>query len=89
MRFHLLSSIISKLSRRAARQVCNDIKLRVPVQIYIHADVAELVDALASGASVRKDVEVQVLSSVPMKRPALAGFFVGLVALNLQPWTWR
>ena len=28
----------------------------------LHADVAELVDALASGASVRKDVEVQVLS---------------------------
>ena len=30
-----------------------------------HADVAELVDALASGASVLMDVEVQVLSSVP------------------------
>ena len=30
-----------------------------------HADVAELVDALASGASVRKNVEVQVLSSAP------------------------
>ena len=30
-----------------------------------YADVAELVDALASGASVRKDVEVQVLSSAP------------------------
>ena len=30
-----------------------------------HADVAELVDALASGASVRKDVEVQVLLSAP------------------------
>ena len=29
------------------------------------ADVAELVDALASGASVPRDVEVQVLSSVP------------------------
>ena len=31
----------------------------------IHAEVAELVDALASGASGRKPVEVQVLSSVP------------------------
>ena len=31
-----------------------------------HADVAELVDALASGASVRKYVKVQVLSSAPM-----------------------
>ena len=29
------------------------------------ADMAELVDALASGASVRKDVEVQVLLSAP------------------------
>ncbi len=32
----------------------------------IHAEVAELVDALASGASGRKVVEVQVLSSVPL-----------------------
>ena len=31
----------------------------------LHADVAELVDALASGASVRKYVKVQVLSSAP------------------------
>ena len=31
----------------------------------MYADVAELVDALASGASVLRDVEVQVLSSVP------------------------
>ena len=30
-----------------------------------YADVAELVDALASGASVRKYVKVQVLSSAP------------------------
>ena len=30
-----------------------------------YADMAELVDALASGASVRKDVEVQVLLSAP------------------------
>ena len=31
----------------------------------IHAEVAELVDALASGASGGNPVEVQVLSSVP------------------------
>jgi hypothetical protein len=31
----------------------------------IYADMAELVDALASGASVRKYVEVQVLLSAP------------------------
>ncbi len=31
-----------------------------------NACVAELVDALASGASVRKNVEVQVLSSAPI-----------------------
>ena len=30
-----------------------------------YADVAELVDALASGASALRGVEVQVLSSVP------------------------
>ena len=30
-----------------------------------YARVAELVDALASGASVLRDVEVQVLSRVP------------------------
>ena len=34
-------------------------------EAYVYADVAELVDALASGASVLRDVEVQVLSSVP------------------------
>ena len=31
------------------------------------ADVAELVDALASGASASNGVEVQVLSSAPKK----------------------
>ena len=31
----------------------------------IYARVAELVDALASGASVSNDVEVQVLSRAP------------------------
>ena len=41
---------------------------------YEHADVAELVDALASGASVLRDVEVQVLSSVPNKED-LRGLF--------------
>ena len=30
--------------------------------------MAELVDALASGASVRKNVEVQVLLSAPIKK---------------------
>ena len=32
----------------------------------LRAQVAELVDALASGASVRKDVEVRVLSWAPL-----------------------
>jgi hypothetical protein len=40
-----------------------------------HADVAELVDALVSGTSVRKDVEVQVLSSAPYKKDQEAGLF--------------
>ena len=35
----------------------------------LRAAMAELVDALASGASVRKYVEVQVLLSAPMKYP--------------------
>ena len=32
---------------------------------FLYADVAELADALASGASVRKDVRVQVPPSAP------------------------
>ena len=45
----------------------------------MHADVAELVDALASGASVCKYVEVQVLSSAPSLKPTLkAGFKLGI-----------
>ena len=32
---------------------------------FLYADVAELADALASGASVRKDVGVQVPPSAP------------------------
>ena len=35
-----------------------------------HAEVAELADALASGASGRKVVEVQILSSAPFDSPA-------------------
>ena len=37
--------------------------------------MAELVDALASGASVRKNVEVQVLSSVPEIITSFGWFF--------------
>ena len=33
----------------------------------LHAEVVKLVDTLASGASARKGVEVQVLSSAPFK----------------------
>ena len=38
--------------------------------------MAELVDALASGASVLRDVEVQVLSRVPYKEDRIVVFFV-------------
>lgn len=38
----------------------------------MYADVAELVDALASGASALRGVEVQVLSSVPKKIETVA-----------------
>lgn len=41
----------------------------------MYADVAELVDALASGASVPRDVEVQVLSSVPTKNETIWSHF--------------
>ena len=37
--------------------------------------MAELVDALASGASVPRDVEVQVLSSVPTKNETKRSHF--------------
>gem|GEM_PF-4368179 len=42
----------------------------------VYADVAELVDALASGASARKGVEVQVLLSAPIKDDLLEGRFL-------------
>ena len=43
----------------------------------LRAEVAELADALASGASGRKVVEVQILSSAPdRKAPFLRGFFI-------------
>jgi hypothetical protein len=45
--------------------------------------VAELVDALASGASVPRDVEVQVLSRVPKKNQVSTTcfFFLALTLL--------
>ena len=50
-----------------------------------HADVAELVDALASGAGVRKYVKVQVLSSAPkfdnyftMRKSPWKGWFINI-----------
>ena len=40
-----------------------------PLQfVFLNADVAELADALGSGPSGRKVVEVQVLSSAPEKQ---------------------
>ena len=41
----------------------------------LYACVAELVDALASGASVLRDVEVQVLSRVPNKKETSESLF--------------
>ena len=40
--------------------------------------MAELVDALASGASVRKDVEVQVLLSAPTLQDLFEGLLIFL-----------
>ena len=47
---------------------------QVKFHIFIFAGVAELADALASGASVRKDVWVQVPPSA-LKKLANASFF--------------
>ncbi len=46
---------------------------RRAVRKRIYARVAELVDALASGASVSNDVEVQVLSRAPSNTSSLMG----------------
>ena len=45
------------------------------------AQMAELVDALASGASVRKDVEVRVLFWAP---PTLSEHLISLIYLNFR-----
>ena len=42
------------------------------------AQMAELVDALASGASVRMDVEVRVLSWAPLVKPKIQKLLVFL-----------
>ena len=55
------------MCRRARAEPKNGYKLRQNITLY-YADMAELVDALASGASVRKYVEVQVLLSAPHGR---------------------
>ncbi len=62
-----------------ARESETSSKLLSYIEIITYADVAELVDALASGASVRKYVEVQVLSSAPKIRGIVETwcFFVG------------
>ena len=69
-----------------------DIFLRVVYNVPCfesHADVAELADALDSGSSVRKDVEVQVLSTASLslgivKIPGLFHFIVDVGTLARQ-----
>ena len=53
---------------------------QVKFHIFIFAGVAELADALASGASVRKDVWVQVPPSAPQKarKSELFSFIISL-----------
>jgi hypothetical protein len=48
---------------------------------YSIAQVAELVDALVSGTSVRKYVKVRVLSWAQLKKPVMkiAGFFICMI----------
>ena len=45
---------------------------------FFYAEVAELVDALASGASGRKAVEVRVLSWAPLVKPKIQKLLVFL-----------
>ena len=47
-----------------------------PPHLPISARMAELADALASGASVRKDVQVQVLFLAPKKNTESSVFFL-------------
>jgi hypothetical protein len=58
-----------------------------------YADVAELVDALASGASVSNDVEVQVLSSAPYNDLAQRARFLfrynSCMTERFVPITWQ
>lgn len=46
------------------------------LQLVRYAKVAELVDALASGASVLTGVEVRVFSWAPNQLSGLSGFFI-------------
>src|SRR5437660_4828715 len=56
-----------------------------PADFFFYADVAELADALGSGPSGRKVVEVQVLSSAPktaLSHQHLASRFLSKVAAS-------
>ena len=53
------------VNRRRTRPARGRHKTSIVHYILYNADVAELVDALASGASASNGVEVQVLSSAP------------------------
>ena len=64
-----------------------DHKLLCTFHFITRADVAELVDALASGASALRGVEVQVLSSVPTKNETIWSHFslvLGDIDLDLH-----
>ncbi len=57
--------ILEKLSKK---NYIIDISSILSYNYICHAVVAELADALDSGSSARKGMEVQVLSTAPIKR---------------------
>ena len=62
------------------------INLRVLVFWFPPAQVVKLVDTLASGASARKGVEVQVLSWAPYITPPLAIEPIAAILTSFADW---
>ena len=66
-RARTVPGILSVSSQPTRAVLAGALRLASP----LHAEVAELADALASGASGRKVVEVQILSSAPLDSPVV------------------
>ena len=67
---------------KSDKQKLQIIKKDTTISVVTYADVAELVDALASGASRSNPVEVQILSSAPrFWRLLLANIYVNIFSI--------